>query len=463
MSAPSPEAPRGFTPWRVQHVELAAAIPSIPAGHGTGGVFVVFWWRGIPLGTESLAAERLPVPSTQLLEIALQSITPAVGAHLLESGFRAPLPLNARQAQPDRVPALRALVELERPLKQLGEQIDPHPQPGKRLSVSVVVCTRDRPEPLERCLGSLQQLTPAPQEIVVVDNASRSSAVRDLVEGTRGVRYVAEPRPGLSVARNTGIRSTVGEVVAFTDDDVVVEPHWIARLQRAFDDPRVLAVTGLVLPAELETEAQYMFQHGHSGFGWGFRPLLYDEAFFARMKPRGVPVWHVGAGANMAFRREAFRHTGLFDERLGAGASGCSEDSEMWYRVLAEGWHCRYEPTAVVHHYHRGDMAALRHQMYQYMRGHMAALLIQWEKYGHGGNLYRAFVILPAYYARLLLHRATRVLLGTRPDGTLRAQMAGCVAGIGFYLRNRRSPEAFRAPHQNARPSAPSAHSHGIP
>src|SRR4029453_17415253 len=103
-----------------------------------------------------------------------------------------------------------------------------------------------------------------------------------------------------------------------------------------------MALTGLILPSALDTPAQQAFQGDVVGWGWGYRSIDFDSAFFEATKHLGVPVWRVGAGANMAFRREAFDRVGLFDERLGAGASGCSEDSEVWYRLLAEGHRCRY-------------------------------------------------------------------------------------------------------------------------
>jgi len=96
-----------------------------------------------------------------------------------------------------------------------------------------------------------------------------------------------------------------------------------------------------------------------------------------------LPVWRIGAGANMAFSRNVFSRIGLFDERLGAGASGCSEDSEFWYRMLAAGMAIAYQPRAVVWHSHRVDRDAFGSQMKQYMRGHVAALLVQFEKHRH--------------------------------------------------------------------------------
>lgn len=94
----------------------------------------------------------------------------------------------------------------------------------------------------------------------------------------------------------------------------------------------------------------------------------------------------------MAFRRQIFALVGNFDERLDMGAAGCSGDSEIWYRILAEGWMCNYEPAAVVFHYHRQELDSLKKQMYLYMRGHVMALLVQFAKYRHWGNLIRLFL-----------------------------------------------------------------------
>lgn len=417
-----------FKPWRVLHLDLREGIPDLPADPEAAASFVVLWWDDIPLGELTIRAEERPVPAAQLAERVLDAIVPAVGDRLFAHGFRGRLP--DRHPPPDPPTALADLLAAERPLDVVRDgQMAPDTVP-----VSVIVCTRDRPEALAACLRALQTLAPRPQEILVVDNAPRTEATRELVAQMPSVRYLREPRPGLSAARNAGIRHTTAPLVAFTDDDVIVHPRWVGRLAEALAEPGVMAATGLVLPAELATEAQVRFQHGHSGFGWGYRALTFDAAYFARMERWAVPVWHVGAGANMAFRREVFDEVGGFDERLGAGASGCSEDSEMWYRVLAAGHACRYEPAAVVHHVHRSDEAGFRDQMYQYMRGHVAALLVQHEKHGHRGNLRRAFGSLPWYYGRWALRRA----LGRRGGPHyLRAQMRGCAAGVAYYLRHR--------------------------
>ena len=424
-----------FTPWKILHLELSEGIPTLSFVPNCQGIYMVFWWYGIPLGHREILAAQLPMPSTQLANLILQTITTAVGDHLLEHGFKAPWPCLENPSRDVNLD-FYALMALARPLTSLRERWLQLGTGSASKSVCVVICTRNRPEQLAQCLRSLKQLSPCPQEILVVDNAPNSDATRQVVAQMPGIRYVLEPRPGLSVARNTGIRHSTADIIAFTDDDVTVHSDWSARLQQSFQNPKVMAVTGLVLTVELETEAQLIFEKRWS-FNQGYRAITFDTQFFEQTKPRGVPVWHIGAGANMAFRRQAFELVGDFDERLGAGAAGCNEDSELWYRVLAEGWLCRYEPTAVVYHCHRSELDSLKQQLHQYLRGHVVALLVQFAKYKHWGNLRRLLLIIPKDYAKFFLRG---LLKGFKPeDSTLLVETLGCLSGVKFYLHKRSS------------------------
>jgi GT2 family glycosyltransferase len=370
----------------------------------------------------------------------------------VKAGFEPPLPMPAEKQVSQAPPDLDTLVNLARPLEALSRRAMPV-EGAIAPRTSIVVCTRNRPESLENCLSSIRRLSPAAHDVVVVDNDPSSGLTRRVTDRFSEVRYVPENRPGLSAARNAGVRHSVGEIVAFTDDDVTVHPHWIGAIHEGFRDPAVIAVTGLVLPAELRTRAQYVFQAEALGWGWGYRAMDFDRVFFDSTKRVGVPAWRLGAGANMAFRREAFERVGLFDERLGAGASGCSEDSELWYRLLAEGYRCRYEPGAVVFHYHRRDWQGLCDQLYSYMRGHVAALFVQFDRYGHAGNLYRAFFAVPRYLARIS-YRAARQRIGrlVYDSGTegltqpLMPQIRGALSGYAYYLRHRHQPLMTRIP-----------------
>ena len=310
------------------------------------------------------------------------------------------------------------------------------PVPRARLpQASVVICTRDRPDKLSSLLTSLEHQSHEPYEVVVVDNAPSDGRTRAVAEAA-GVRYILEARLGLDVARNTGARAVAADVVAYADDDVVLHEHWLERLCAAFDEPNIMAVTGLVLPAELVTDAQRQFER-YWGFGRGYRRIDFGQTFFANDRRLGCHAWEIGAGANMAFRRACFETVGMFDERLDVGAAGCSGDSEYWHRILSHGFTCRYEPSAVALHMHRRDAHALRRQIYSYMRGHTAALLVQFERTGNWGNVRRLIITLPHEYAR----RATRFLMGRggERDATLAHEIAGCLAGVWYYLRTPRA------------------------
>lgn len=411
-----------FAPWSVVHVDLAAPPSPLAVPPGRGGVLLVCWWHDLPLAVHEVRADALPLTPRQLDALAAELAAPTVAAYRRqqagEEGSAAADPAD------DLAPSS--------PLARLAGMRRAAPVTDE--SISVVVCTRDRPGPLADCLASLAALSRPPLEVLVVDNAPDSPSTRAVCEAA-GVRYVAEPRPGLSVARNTGIRNSRGGIIAFTDDDVVVHHAWLDELRRAFADPATMFVTGLVLPLELEWEAQWLFEAEFGGFGRRLQPALYDAALLSTYPGGGGPVWLLGAGANMAFRRRALEQAGDFDERLGAGAAGCSEDSELWYRMLARGWVARYHPAAVVHHRHRATDAELRRQLRAYMRGHVAALLVQFERHRHWGNLWRLAFGLPRHYVGV----GARTIVRSEPARRrlLWAELAGCMAGVAYYVSRR--------------------------
>jgi GT2 family glycosyltransferase len=301
------------------------------------------------------------------------------------------------------------------------------------LSAAVVICTRDRPSLLARCLNSLRSQTLSPTEVCVIDNLSQTDETRKIAIAA-GAEYVREDRPGGSIARNTGALRTKSEIVCYADDDVELHTEWLKQLVSAFDSEAVLAVTGLVLPAELSTEAQCRFEY-QWGFSRGYNRRDYGPQFYNATRRYGCPVWTIATGGNMALRRGVFNTIGLFDERLGPAAAGCSEDSELWYRILHNGGTCRYEPRAVVFHHHRKSAEAMREQIRGYMRGHTAALLIQYERTGDLGNLRRLFLSLPWGYLRRILKR---LLIGRTIDSKhMLVEIYGCLQGIVFYAQRR--------------------------
>jgi len=377
--------------WRIVHLDLADGIVRVDADGAPA--LVVFWWRGLPLGCRAFEAAETPVRASLLAAFAAGLVaeqararSPALGAPWRAGVDGQPL-AGISLAAARQGPSLLAMLD--------AWAAKPPPAAGQ---LSVVVCTRDRPQMLQACLAGLSAQTRPPREVIVVDNSAAGSAAT--VAGLSGVRYVHEPRPGLSRARNAGVAAASGEFIAFTDDDVGLPPEWTGEVVRAFADPSVDAMTGLVLPAALDTPAQRAFQLELGGFTARLQPLRFDAGFLERTRAMGPQVWRIGAGANMAFRRRVFARLGGFDERLGAGASGCSEDSEYWYRILAGGGVCLYEPRAYVFHHHRAEWPALRRQYRHYMRGHVSALVAQADRYGPSGDLRRIYTQLPVYFAR---------------------------------------------------------------
>ncbi len=407
----------------LRSVDLREGLPSLADRDGLVHRWYL-WWGSRPLGVLQVEPWQLPVSEARLARLVAAAVSPAVGDLLYPgTAFAAALPDEApRAAGPVSLPDLLA-AEVPAALDAVVNR--PAPPAVGATTVAVVVCTRDRPEQLRRCLRAVRALDRRPDELVVVDNAPRDDSTRRVAE-EEGAVYVLEPRPGLSHARNAGIAATGADVIAFTDDDAVVHPGWLGRLLAGFRSPDVMAVTGLVLPGALDTEAHRIFEDVVGGFGQGFRAWEVGPEWFHRHRRRTPHVWRLGAGASVAFRRSAFDRVGGFDTRLGAGAAGCSEDSELWYRLLAGGWRCRYEPWAVAYHYHRDSLPELRRQAYRYMRGHVAALAGQWNHTRQFGEPRRVLAALPRYY----LGRGLRRLWWQADDPTLGADVLGYLAGL---------------------------------
>ena len=384
--------------WMVQYIELSEPLRELSIPEEYAGVRLAFFWKGVPLGHQLLAKEQLPLTPEQVALIASNAVSTAAGDYAISEGFRAALPGLPLPQPGDPVAALGELTRLSSPFTGIDTQA------ATSLSVTAAICTRERPRELMRCLDSLRYLTDRPAETLVVDNAPVTGRTREVVAQYPVVRYIKEPRKGLSAARNAALAAARSDVVAFIDDDVVVHPQWLSRMRACFADPQVMLATGMVLPAELDTPAQLLFQEKLGFLHHGYRRRRFDAQYFARMRGPGVPVWAMGAGANMAVRRSVYGKGHRFDARLGPGVfGGCGEDSEFWYGILASGGTCVYDPRACVFHYHRRELSALRRLVREYMKGHVAALILQFMKYKHPGNLKRLFLRLPAEYVMIVL------------------------------------------------------------
>ncbi|MFI6445772.1 glycosyltransferase [Kitasatospora sp. NPDC050543] len=407
-----------YTPVRI--VELDLDEPSglrSPGGLGTvdpaGRVLALVRLHGHPLGL---------VTSTG---------TPGDPAGLrraLVDAARRELPVPARS---DRTPS--SATPVARPGRVGRARV-----PAGRPTVSVIVCTRNREGMLRRCLDSLLRTGYPYVEVIVVDNAPSSDAAEVLLRSRYPdqVRYLREPVAGLARARNRGLAAARGEICAFADDDLIVDIGWVSALVDAFlADDRVGCVTGLVLPSELDTEAQAALER-YGGYSRGFTArswsLRDNEDPLLRFS-----VGRFGSGANMAFRTDLLRRLGGFDPATGAGTPARGgEELLAFFRVLNGGHSVAYQPDAIVWHPHPRTVDALTRQIFNF-------------GVGFGAYLTAAVSHQPAVAAELVRRlprgvwawnsaRRNRAACATRPAdpvaGLGRLELRGLLYGPFSYL-----------------------------
>jgi O-antigen biosynthesis protein len=314
----------------------------------------------------------------------------------------------------------------------------PPPALDDAVTVSIVIATCGRPDDLRRCLMAVQaQALRRRVEVVVVDNRPGETATPQVAREFPNVVLIEEGRAGLSYARNAGFSAATGDILVAIDDDVTVPAGWLERLVAPFARPEVMAVTGHVLPLELETEAQCWFE-AYGGLGKGFTPIESGGEWF-RAHRGAVPTWQLGATANAAFRATAFQapEIGLLDEALGPGTpTGVGEDTYLFYRILKAGYTILYEPAAWVWHRHRRDRESLKDQIYSYSKGHVAYHLTTWLRDGDR----RAFVRLAYSLPKVYGWRAYSRIRGRSeyPLHLLITEIAGNLAGPWGLWRSRR-------------------------
>ena len=221
----------------------------------------------------------------------------------------------------------------------------------------MVVCTRDRLEWLQKCLQAVSRLDYPHFDLVVVDSAPEDSRAQEIAQRF-GARYLREPRPGLSRARNRGATACQTDIVAYLDDDSIPEPTCLSHLVLGFADPQVMAVVGRTVPLSLETEEERLCA-SMNGYGIS-RPWLVVD--------RQTPCWFemanfggIGDGGNMAFRRSAFDVWPGFDERLGRGAPMLTgEEHNAFFSLLERGYRVVYTPDAIARHPYPRTLEELR-------------------------------------------------------------------------------------------------------
>ncbi len=356
---------QGFEPRRVLAVDLgrqrsAYPDPNFTTTHPRARVLVE--WLDQPVGIVDVAADDADVVAA-----ATRAAWESLREELAGIAAVAGLPAPASAADLSAVAPVDAA---------------PSPSAGGPLATVTIASFRSI-EPTIACVRRVLAGSWSAMEVVVVDNdrdhEAFHTAFTAAFAGEPRVRWVHEPRQGLSFARNAGLQAARGEITVFTDDDVLVDHRWLERLVAAFDAAEgVACVTGGILPAEQETRAQVWLEE-YGGFHKGFQRQIFNDTTHRRDTPLyPYDSGQFGSGANMAFRTAVLRELGGFAVDLGAGTPAYGgEDLDVLRRTITAGHTIVYEPAALMWHHHRRSDEALRRQMYRYGVG-LSATVTKW-------------------------------------------------------------------------------------
>jgi len=215
------------------------------------------------------------------------------------------------------------------------------------MKISVVICTYNRAASLARTLNSFKEMRGLDNnswELILVDNNSNDITriiVEKFQQDLANIKYVFAEKPGLSQARNCGLKCASGEIISFADDDVIFDQYWLANLQRAFQEYQPCCVGGKILPIWEIPKPRWLVQE------------LYGILALLDLGDKPLLLTYPGIfGANFAVRAEMFYRYGEFDTNLGRipGRLFAGEDTDFFSRLLKGGEKILYHPDVVVHH-----------------------------------------------------------------------------------------------------------------
>jgi GT2 family glycosyltransferase len=249
-------------------------------------------------------------------------------------------------------------------------------------------------------------------EVIIVDNRPRSSGAAALCEAAGGdarIRYLAEHRPGVSHARNTGLAAATGELVGFVDDDIEVDRWWLVNLVAELAEDKIDCATSLVLPTRLDTPAQRAFE-AMKGFGQGTTRRVFGPELAAEDPLYPFAPGRFGPGGCALWRRSTVVRLGGFDPLLGPGTpSRAGEDLELFLRLARSGGSILYTPHSVAWHDHGAEWSELRDRLRAYGTG-LSAMFVRHLVHKPGDT---------AMVATMAPRRLRRMLIpGSAPEPT---------------------------------------------
>ncbi len=248
--------------------------------------------------------------------------------------------------------------------------------------VSVVVCAYNAASTIDECLTSLASLNYPDYEVIVVNDGSRDRT-GDIARRHRIASVIDVPNGGLSLARNIGLKAASGEIVAYTDADVRVDPDWLTFLVQPFLSSDVVGSGG---PNVVPRNDPWLAQCVARAPGGPTHVLLDDNI------AEHVP------GCNMAFRRKALEGIGGFNpiyQRAG-------DDVDVCWRLQSRGWRLGFAPAALVWHHHRASVRAYWRQQVGYGEGEAWLAPHHPDKFQGSHAVWRGRIYSPLPFVRAL-------------------------------------------------------------
>ena len=308
--------------------------------------------------------------------------------------------------------------------------------------ISVIICVTDGGLRADRAIESILGGGYANAEVVVVNNRPQNGPLPLATAADPRVKLVDQPQAGLSAARNCGARAASGEILLFTDDDVVAMPGLLAAAAGAFaEHPDASCVTGRILPLRLDTETQLQIER-FAGFSKGFDQAVFELAGNEDDHTFPYAAGQFGSGAHIALTRAAFDAMGGFDEALGTGTPARGgEDTDLFIRLMLGGHKLVYEPSSAVLHDHPDQHEQLASTVFNYGVGTTAVAAKQLIT---GSNRLRLLRAIPAGLAIALSPSSAKN--ARKGDAfplplTLR-ELLGMALGPLMYLKSERARRA---------------------
>ena len=431
--APPADDDRDFKPIAIVEAELSAPLVAIPAadpeGRTYGGARVLVRLHSRPLGWLQVAVADDGLRPDALAGAIWAALAPKVNAHLRGDGLS-----EIDQLPAEGLPAVtspRCVQDREALLRNAPR-------------ASIIVCTRNRPDVLRRSLQAIDALDYPHVEPIVVDGSAGPETADLVRDEFAHVKYLHVGSNGIAVARNRGAAAASGYVAAYTDDDGVVDRHWLSELVLALtSDPSAACATGLVLPLELNARAQLWFEEsGAFTEGLEARRVSLDMAH----EPGSLLPWatgKIGAGVSMAWKASVIRDI-AFDVSLDtltpvlplrSRHASSAEDLAAFFDALVRGHSIVFTPNSVVYHEHRRTREELARQLY-------------WHGLGLSAYLTRCILKSPAQIPDFVRRVPRGLLYGFSRDSVrnkgksddfpqmlTRAEQRGIAAGAFAYLR----------------------------